>query len=247
MLAASTTLASLEARLIEALRSRGDAKRAEWEKAYQKSPWEHWDVPLPGMDAAIREALGDLSQKQALDLCRHLCREPVWDLKIVAGRILARKSIEPNAKVWSFVTERLPELDGWAVANNLAARRVASSKTPAGSTSPKPGSRAPTCGRGARRSSSPCRGRRRNPTPRGCSAGPRDWRRIQWRPLNKRPPGGGLLKLSALEQLSRQSATASESDGVRSAPLLFLARLPKKPKPAKPSNVIAQVDTSGAS
>jgi hypothetical protein len=32
-------------------------------------------------------------------LCRHLWGEPVWDLKIVAGRILARKSIEPDAKV----------------------------------------------------------------------------------------------------------------------------------------------------
>ena len=47
-------------------------------------------------------------------------REPVWDLKIVAGRILARKSIEPDAKAWRFVTERLADLDGWAVADNLA-------------------------------------------------------------------------------------------------------------------------------
>ncbi len=29
----------------------------------------------------------------------------MWDLKIVAGRILARKSIEPDAKVWAFVTQ----------------------------------------------------------------------------------------------------------------------------------------------
>ena len=43
-----------------------------------------------------------------------------WDLKIVAGRILARKSIEPDAGVWRFVTERLADLDGWAVADNLA-------------------------------------------------------------------------------------------------------------------------------
>jgi len=77
-------------------------------------------VALPGMDAAIREALGDLTQKEALSLCVRLWREPVWDLKIVAGRALARKSIEPDAEVWAFVTKRLIDLDGWAVADNLA-------------------------------------------------------------------------------------------------------------------------------
>jgi 3-methyladenine DNA glycosylase AlkD len=49
-----------------------------------------------------------------------LWSEPVWDLKIVAGRILGRKTVAPDAGVWSFVTEHLPELDGWAVADNLA-------------------------------------------------------------------------------------------------------------------------------
>ena len=44
----------------------------------------------------------------------------MWDLKIVAGRILALKSIEPDAKVWRIVTEGLADLDGWAVADNLA-------------------------------------------------------------------------------------------------------------------------------
>jgi 3-methyladenine DNA glycosylase AlkD len=117
---ADRTVDSAESRLLQALRGRGDAKRAEWEKPYQKSRWDHWGVALPGIDAAIKETLGDLTQDQALSLCRRLWREPVWDLKIVAGRILARKSIEPDAKVWAFVTERLADLDGWAVADNLA-------------------------------------------------------------------------------------------------------------------------------
>ena len=108
------------ARLLQALRARGDAKRAQWEKAYQKSRWEHWGVPLPGMDAAIKETLGDLTQAQAVSLSARLWREPVWDLRIVAGRILTRKSIEPDEKVWRFVTRRLADLDGWAVADQMA-------------------------------------------------------------------------------------------------------------------------------
>jgi 3-methyladenine DNA glycosylase AlkD len=115
-----TTVDSAESRLVQALRAHGDAKRAEWEKAYQKSRWDHWGVALPAMDAAIKRTLGGLTQRQALQLCTRLWREPVCDLKIVAGRILARKGIEPDAKVWGFVTERLPDLDGWAVADNLA-------------------------------------------------------------------------------------------------------------------------------
>jgi 3-methyladenine DNA glycosylase AlkD len=114
------TIASAEARLLQALRALGSPERAEWEKRYQKSRWEHWGVSLPNMDVAMRETLGDLSQDEALALCRRLWREPVWDLKIVAGRILARKSIAPDAKVLDFVTERMANLDGWAVADNLA-------------------------------------------------------------------------------------------------------------------------------
>ena len=114
------TVESTQARLLGPLRALGDPKRAEQEKRYQKSRWEHWGVPLPKMDLAIRETLGSLSQDEALELCRRLWREPVWDLKIVAGRILGRKSIEPDAKVWGFVNERLADLDGWAVADNLA-------------------------------------------------------------------------------------------------------------------------------
>ena len=115
-----TIVEAAQARLLQALRALGGPERAEQEKRYQKSRWEHWGVPLPGMDVAIKEALGDLTQQRALELCRRLWREPVWDLKIVAGRILARKSIEPDARVWRFVTERLADLDGWAVADNLA-------------------------------------------------------------------------------------------------------------------------------
>ena len=117
---ADPTLESAHTRLLHALRALGDPARAAQEKRDQKSSWEHWGVALPNMDVAIRESLGDLSRDETLDLCRSLWREPVWDLRIVAGRILARKSMAPDARVWGFVTGRLVDLDGWAVADNLA-------------------------------------------------------------------------------------------------------------------------------
>jgi 3-methyladenine DNA glycosylase AlkD len=108
------------ARLTASLRAFADPARAEKEKSYQKSKWEHWGVPLPKMDVAIRATIADLDSRASLALAERLWGEPVWDLKIVAGRILARPRIAPDAQVWAFVTERMADLDGWATADNLA-------------------------------------------------------------------------------------------------------------------------------
>jgi 3-methyladenine DNA glycosylase AlkD len=72
------------------------------------------------MDATIREILKDVPAAQRLALARRLWREPVWDLKIVAGRLLTAQSVPPTEALWRFVTARMADLDGWAVADNLA-------------------------------------------------------------------------------------------------------------------------------
>ena len=92
---ADAIVKSAEIRLLQSLRALADLDRAAQEKRYQKSRWEHWGVALPKMDVAIRETLGDLAQEQALELSRRLWREPVWDLKIVAGRILPGSRSRP--------------------------------------------------------------------------------------------------------------------------------------------------------
>jgi len=107
-------------RLTAALGAFADAERAAQEKRYQKSSWEHWGVAVPKMDTAIRATVADLGQGDSLALAARLWREPVWDLKIVAGRVLARKSVVPDAAVWALVTQRIGDLDGWAVADNFA-------------------------------------------------------------------------------------------------------------------------------
>ncbi len=109
-----------ETRLTAALRAAGSPERAVQEKRYQKSSWEHWGVALPRMDAVIRETTRGLGGDDLVALAAKLWREPVWDLKIVAGRLLTNKAVAADANLWRFVIERLPNLDGWAVADNLA-------------------------------------------------------------------------------------------------------------------------------
>lgn len=108
------------ARLIRRLKTMGSRARAEKEKTYQKSPWDHWGVALPQMDVAIREVLKAATPAECLAMSIRLWREPVWDLRIVAGRILARDSVPATERLWRFVRARMPDLDGWAVADNLA-------------------------------------------------------------------------------------------------------------------------------
>lgn len=106
--------------LIRALRDRADPERAIQEKRYHKSTWVHWGVFAPKMDEAIREALDGAETSTQLALARELWREDVWDLKIAAGRLLSRKAIPADAKLWRFVVERMNDLDGWAIADTLA-------------------------------------------------------------------------------------------------------------------------------
>ena len=56
MIVTDTIVESAYTRLMQALRALRDGERAEWEKRYQKSRWEHWGISLPNMDVAIREA-----------------------------------------------------------------------------------------------------------------------------------------------------------------------------------------------
>ena len=75
----------------------------------------------------------------------------MWDLRIVAGRLLARKCVAPDAEVWTFVTRRMGDLDGWAVADNFAVvggRCLVAD--PARLDVAEAGSRARICGRAAR-------------------------------------------------------------------------------------------------
>ena len=112
---------TLREAMLGALRARGDTARASQEKRYHKSSWEHWGVSAPKMDQAIREALAEADPSDQLRLSRRLWAEPVWDLKIVAARLLIRQVIPADAALWAFAVERMGDLDGWAIADTLGA------------------------------------------------------------------------------------------------------------------------------
>ena len=119
-MAKMSSVDDIHSRLTDRLRRLGTPSRAKAEQAYQKSRWQHWGVALPQMDIAIREIIKDMAANDCRALAERLWCEPVWDLKIVAGRLLARESVPPTEPVWHFVRSRMADLDGWAVADNLA-------------------------------------------------------------------------------------------------------------------------------
>ena len=195
-------------RLVATLHTLSDPERAAQEKRYQKSSWEHWGVAVPKMDAAIRATVADLGQRVSLDLAERLWREPVWDLKIVAGRILARNKIEPDAEVWLFVTRRMGELDGWAVADtlaNVAARCLVAD--PARLDLVETWVESRICGRAVRRWSSPCRGPRTGAIPSACSAGRRSSRPTADGSSRRRSAGGCASSPSAIPRACAASST----------------------------------------
>jgi 3-methyladenine DNA glycosylase AlkD len=107
-------------RLIASLRGYADPERAEKDCIYHKSSWLHWGVTAPRMEAAIRETLGGAGPDVLVRISSDLWPEPVWDLKIVAARILAGKSVPPDERLWDFVISRMGDLDAWAVADNMS-------------------------------------------------------------------------------------------------------------------------------
>jgi 3-methyladenine DNA glycosylase AlkD len=111
---------SARSQLETALRAAGSPERAAQEKRYHKSVWQHWGAPAPAMDAALRGLDAGLDAGERIELASRLWRTPVWDLRIVAGRLLRAKQVPPDAALWRFVTDRMDDLDGWAVADNFA-------------------------------------------------------------------------------------------------------------------------------
>jgi hypothetical protein len=105
-------------RLTSRLRALGSIARAEKEKSYQKSAWEHWGVPLPKMDLAIREMLHDVHEDRLIRLSACLWGEPVWDLIIqkAIGWWLRELSKQDPARCAAFLPSMAPRSRAWRAA-----------------------------------------------------------------------------------------------------------------------------------
>ena len=85
-----------------------------------KSSREHWGLSAPKIDLHIR-SLRPLPVEEKLAIAEGLWREPIYDLRIAAARLVARLPLAADATIWRFVSTRMGELDGWAIADNFAA------------------------------------------------------------------------------------------------------------------------------
>ncbi len=113
-------MSALKPAVCAALQQAGTPERAEKEKTYQKSSWTHWGCAFPIMDKVLRQTLKGVNEDELIALAYDLWREPVWDCKIAAGRVIALPKINDVPRVWGFVTDKVTEIDGWAIGDNLA-------------------------------------------------------------------------------------------------------------------------------
>ena len=101
------------------LRESADPERAAWDKGYMKSARTHWGLSAPKIDAAIR-TLKPLPEAERFAIAQALWREEVYDLRLAAARLIARLPASLDEEIWRFLTARMGELDGWAVADTFA-------------------------------------------------------------------------------------------------------------------------------
>ncbi|ETW95469.1 MAG: hypothetical protein ETSY1_30455 [Candidatus Entotheonella factor] len=96
-----------------------DPVQAERAKTYNKSAREHWGIRAPRLDAVIKPYVRAHDVPALLRLSHDLWQTDVFDLMIVAGRILAQKKIPASADLWRLLTAYLDDVDGWALEDQL--------------------------------------------------------------------------------------------------------------------------------
>ncbi|NHC44424.1 DNA alkylation repair protein [Motilibacter aurantiacus] len=110
--------------LREALRARGDAVRAQQDRAYLKSDMEHLGVPLPAMRALVKayvKAHPELSHDELVTLARELWRPPVHEFRTVGALLLEARAEVLSAADAGLVEELVRRSGTWALVDVLAA------------------------------------------------------------------------------------------------------------------------------
>ncbi len=97
-----------------------DPERAAHDIRYHKSSRIHWGIKTPLVDKVSKSFARRLTQQENFDLAEDLWNSGIWDFMIAAARLLAHRRIEPSPRLWQRIQASMEDLDGWAIADNLA-------------------------------------------------------------------------------------------------------------------------------
>lgn len=115
---------SLVRELDDALRRSADPERAVKEKAYLKSPIDHYGVTVPGIRRVVNEvaaAHGELAHRELMDIVARLWSSPVHEQRMAAVMLLEQRSNELEPGDLSVLEKMIRGSFTWAYVDNLAA------------------------------------------------------------------------------------------------------------------------------
>lgn len=104
------------------LRAAADPDRAAGMAAYHMTDREVLGLgmePLDGIVAGWRAALPAAADRAGL--AAGLWETGVFEARLAAGRLLVQARMREDAPVWALIRDWVPQLDGWAIADQLAA------------------------------------------------------------------------------------------------------------------------------
>lgn len=105
---------------ISALRALGDPERAAKDAAYHKTEREVLGVRVPQITECVAEWRQDLSLEDRVALARALWDADVHETRIAAAKLVTQARLADDSSVWAAITDWMPEVDGWAIADHLA-------------------------------------------------------------------------------------------------------------------------------
>ena len=106
---------------LAALRAAGDTARAEGAAAYHKAPRVYLGVPVPGIEALVRDWRAELDLAGRVALARALWDSDIHEARVAAAKLLTQARIRDDGPVWALFCDWVPQFDGWAVADHACA------------------------------------------------------------------------------------------------------------------------------
>lgn len=110
------------AEALAALRAAADPARAPGMAAYHKTARPVLGVSMEALDPLVagwRAGLPAAADRAAL--AQGLWATEVFEARLAAGRLLVQARMKDDAPVWALIGSWVPQFDGWAVADQVAA------------------------------------------------------------------------------------------------------------------------------